>query len=423
MSSPQSDKLDKQSLAGAQAVSPAGNSVHSHCEGSWFVQSRALDQAVLDEWAELYACHAELPFYLHPDWLRSCNQSLFEETLFIISVFCAAADGDVDAASAANSVNAANRSHWLPSVMFAVRDSSSTSLCNPMHDHLTLGDLLIHPSLGAADITGAIAAVLQSDFASRLEFGNLPDSSMLMRAVLGARSPLAEIIADERAEKSRDKSGDTNLWVTSAVRETAWFDLDTETSVPSGKLRRNLNRLERKLKEKGEVEFKFTSGDEAGEAYHRFLQVETSGWKGSSGTETAILGNTELEQFYASLLTPQYEQLKVSINELQVNGQLVASQFSLCTGRDWYILKIAYDESYADYSPGSLLLHALITHARKTGIQRLSLVTNPPWADRWHPQTETVWRLVRHASPLLALGQKTFNGIKNQVRQVQKRVR
>ena len=300
-----------------------------------------------------------------------------------------------------DAADAANRTNWLPSVMFAVRSNTGTSLLSPAHDHLTLGDLLIHPSLSTTDTTDAIAAVLQSDLAKRLEFGNLPNSSTLMCAVSGRNVP----------------SRNTNLWVASAVRETAWFDLHADATVPSGKLRRNLNRLERKLKEKGDVEYRFTAGDELADAYQRFLQVEASGWKGTAGTETAILGNLQLEEFYGALLESQDDKLQGSINELYVNDQLVASQFSLCTGRHWYILKIAYDESYADYSPGSLLLHALIQHAENSGISRLSLVTNPPWAERWHPQTETVWRLVRHGSPLLAMGAKAFNEFKSQVRQ------
>ena len=418
MPSPQVDKHENQAPTSELLASPAEIAARLHSKESWFVLSRELDETVLAEWAELHSCHAELPFYLHPDWLRSFNHSLFEDSIRVISVFRITTDADsndalqeASNASAAAGFNAAgfdaagydaaNRSNWLPSVMFAVTSNNGTSLLSPAHDHLTLGDLLIHPSLSATDTRAAIAAVLESDLARRLEFGNLPNSSTLMRSVSAADS----------------SSRDTNLWVCSSVRETAWFDLDSESSVPSGKLRRNLNRLERKLKETGAVEYRFTTGDELNDAYRRFLQIEASGWKGSTGTETSILGNVQLEQFYGSLLKPEYEKLRPSINELFVNDQLLASQFSLCTGCDWYILKIAYDESYADYSPGSLLLHAMVLHAKEAGIRRLSLVTNPPWAERWHPQTETVWRLVRHGSPFLALGAKAFNEIKSQVRQ------
>ena len=286
MPSPQPDesaeKRENKVQINALAASPAEVSAHPNSQSNWFVQSRPLGTTVLDEWAELHACHTELPFYLHPDWLRSCNRSLFEDTLQVISVYRNFSDTDVNSNAAANNelvqmcsndkidaADAANRTNWLPSVMFAVRSNTGTSLLSPAHDHLTLGDLLIHPSLSTTDTTDAIAAVLQSDLAKRLEFGNLPNSSTLMCAVSGRNVP----------------SRNTNLWVASAVRETAWFDLHADATVPSGKLRRNLNRLERKLKEKGDVEYRFTAGDELADAYQRFLQVEASGWKGTAGTE------------------------------------------------------------------------------------------------------------------------------------------
>jgi len=374
-----------------------------HGQG-WFVQSRTIDEMVLSDWADLHSCHDELPFYLHPDWIRCCNQSLFEDTLSMVTVFRTAIDVDdavTDAVQTSNVSKVANSNDWLPSVMFAVTDNGDSSLAGPAHDHLTLGDLLIHPSLSAAEIISALAAVQRSGIGKSLEFGNLPDSSMLMRSVFETES----------------SGQDSNLWVRRSVRETAWFELDTDTSVPSGKLRRNLNRLERKLKEKGCVEYRFTSGDNVDEAYQRFLQVEASGWKGSTGTETAILGSQQLQEFYGSLLKPVHANLLPSINELFVDDELVASQFSLRTGDNWYILKIAYDESFADYSPGSLLLHAMVLNAKEAGIKRLSLVTNPPWAERWHPSTETVWRLIRHGSSFAAMKAKALNEIKNKIRQ------
>src|SRR5690625_5300718 len=54
------------------------------------------------------------------------------------------------------------------------------------------------------------------------------------------------------------------------------------------------------------------------------------------------------------------------------------------------LLKIGYDEALKDIGPGGIALLSCLEHESDT-TRELSLVTDPPWAQRWHFQTEQTW--------------------------------
>ncbi len=297
-----------------------------------------------------------------------------------------------------------NREHETnslqPTLMIPVCDIEQLSPGTPLHDHMTLGDILISPAASSQEIQSAIEAVMQSCNAKRMDFHNIPDSSALVR-LLGGED---------------NSPGSKTEWSEVPVRETAWFDLAAEEAIPSGKLKRNIKRLRRKLEECGTVNTHYLTHEQAIEAFESFLETESSGWKGDQGSSTAIRNNPVHQLFYRTLLEPEYPGLTPIIHQLSVDEKIIAVQFALATENTLYILKIGYDEHWAEYSPGSLLLDALLQSACSNGFSRVSLVSNPAWANRWHPQTETVWRLTKHRSSLEALGVKTLTSLKRQIR-------
>src|SRR5690625_7420050 len=54
------------------------------------------------------------------------------------------------------------------------------------------------------------------------------------------------------------------------------------------------------------------------------------------------------------------------------------------------LLKIGYDEALKDIGPGGIALLSCLEH-ESDSTRELSLVTDPPWAQRWHFQTEQTW--------------------------------
>lgn len=117
--------------------------------------------------------------------------------------------------------------------------------------------------------------------------------------------------------------------------------------------------------------------------YETFLKVESSGWKGDDGTKSAIILRPDARAFYGDVLRSFGETGNAVVNVLRFGEEPVAAQIGLRTTEKLNLLKIGFDETYRDYGPGGIaLLMCLDLEATRVG--ELSLVTCPPWSDRWH---------------------------------------
>jgi CelD/BcsL family acetyltransferase involved in cellulose biosynthesis len=93
------------------------------------------------------------------------------------------------------------------------------------------------------------------------------------------------------------------------------------------------------------------------EAFEIFLAMEAASWKGAAGT--ALL-NAPAEAHFARRLIASYaDQGAAFVALLTVAGKPIAAQVVLKSGARAYTWKIAYDEAYQKYSPGSLLVDRL----------------------------------------------------------------
>ena len=107
----------------------------------------------------------------------------------------------------------------------------------------------------------------------------------------------------------------------------------------------------------GRVSFRTTRDPESlSRSFEQFLEVEASGWKGASGTATAILLDTKLQAFYRQLMETFGQDGRCEINQLQIDGRIAAAQFALIAGETLSLLKIGYDQHFVDVAPGQLLL-------------------------------------------------------------------
>ncbi len=292
-----------------------------------------------------------LRFHQHPRWLAAANRALFDDGLDLLL----ASDTD-DRVQLAVPVGQAGVLGLTPS---------------PMHDHLSIGDVLVHPALAGDALDTALASLpAKLVGGSGLHFHNLaPDSRLLS------------------LRESNAGNNPNRVW--RPARESAFFDLAGGQSSPPGKLRRNLRRLRKRLvgdDRDRQLDSRFLAADETHAALARFFTLEATGWKGAEGS--AIAMHPALQCFYESLA-----ELPLRVGELWLDEQLIASEIGLVDDRGLNLLKVAYDENHSDCSPGSLLLEDTLAHAAAAGHAELSLVTSPAWAERWHPETATVWHL------------------------------
>jgi len=117
-----------------------------------------------------------------------------------------------------------------------------------------------------------------------------------------------------------------------------------------------------------------------------FLALEASGWKGRSGT--AAQSNGDIRRFVETAVTALASQGKASVSWLALNGHAIAAIVTLKSGDAAWSWKIAYDESYARYSPGvQLLLDVTHDLLNDTRISYADSCATPD-----HPMIDHIWR-------------------------------
>jgi CelD/BcsL family acetyltransferase involved in cellulose biosynthesis len=144
--------------------------------------------------------------------------------------------------------------------------------------------------------------------------------------------------------------------------------VDAETyldEVLPPKARREFKRLERRLAELGPVHYtQLESMDDAQSWVASFLELEASGWK---GRKASALGSSEAgRDFFTRFALGAARRGRLMMLGLQLGDQPIALKCNFLAGDGGFTFKIAYDERYARFSPGTLLEleHIRRFHAR-----------------------------------------------------------
>ncbi|MBX2837639.1 MAG: GNAT family N-acetyltransferase [Gammaproteobacteria bacterium] len=335
------------------------------------------DDSVLSDWYQLYQRLPVPRFYHHPDWCLAINSHLLPTQVSVMML-----------------KNSSGRCDLIVPLMNGINNT----VHGPNHDHLSLNGILFDPDLSEKNQLDALSEAMDRQLRwHSWHFHNVP----LYDSLANATQSLLHTRADR-------------LWTSTQSRETAWFDLTKDSKVPSGKLKRNLRRLRKQLLETSPLRFEqVTNPAQLDWAFEQFLNVEASGWKGAEGDGTAIKHSDSLRSFYASLLTPRYKGLTPTINLLFADELCIAAQYGLATKNCLSLLKIGYLEDYSHYSPGSLLLEDVINQCYQDKTPTLSLVTSPPWAVRWHPETAPVWHITRYNNTTFGHSKRMLHAIKD----------
>lgn len=159
----------------------------------------------------------------------------------------------------------------------------------------------------------------------------------------------------------------------------------------SKKFRQNLQRRFDKAQHAG---FRIslnhiTQATEMQAALRQFGRLESKGWKEKIGT--AVHLNSSQGQFYLQLLEDYAISEQASVYQLCFNDQPIAMELCVASAGMLVLLKTAYDEEFATYSPGRLLLYLLLQHEfSQKRVQTVEFYTSADkndllWADgqRW----------------------------------------
>ena len=157
------------------------------------------------------------------------------------------------------------------------------------------------------------------------------------------------------------------------------------------KFRQNLRRRRRRLAEQGEVKYVLLDGKDAKQldcALADFFVIEASGWKGRGGT--AIAQRPELVGFYTQMARDASRRGALALGFLELAGRRVAAHLSLLHAGRHYLLKLGYDESFHEFSPGQQLTSEMIRDACQRGLAEFDFL-GPcmDWKLDWEPALRT----------------------------------
>jgi CelD/BcsL family acetyltransferase involved in cellulose biosynthesis len=177
-----------------------------------------------------------------------------------------------------------------------------------------------------------------------------------------------------------------DTWQRAALRLSGTFDAWFEGNFDR-KRRKEYRRLQARLGEMGTFEqASFSPGEGIAAWIDDLLTLEAAGWKGKRGTALAI--DPALEAATRQALAALADAGKLRMWKLSLDGKAIAVMHGIVEGDQAWLGKIAYDEAFARFSPGVLL----ILHATEQLMTEERLARVDSCAIPGHPMIENIWR-------------------------------
>jgi len=313
---------------------------------------------ITSDWMRVSERVAKRHFFHYPEWYAAYLNNLVTDADAVL--FCV------------------HYKDGVPDAVFPFQQSNRrflgvvvTTLELPRHTHMHLSDFIVPEEC------------LTPEFL-RMVLRQLQDHQDLNWDVMCLRNTLEDSAATAmcRAARLHQVAGNvTNSCKYIELRGSYLILQQQYTKKFRGTLRNMRNRLRRL----DNVVFDIArSPAELELAYQGFLDVEASGWKGSSGAGTAIMLDHRLRAFYADLVRSGSESLRCEIFSLRKDDQILASALCMLTHDTSYILKIGYDEACAYVSPAQMLIDGITrTYTYTDAIRTINFVSGVDWVDPW----------------------------------------
>lgn len=154
----------------------------------------------------------------------------------------------------------------------------------------------------------------------------------------------------------------------------------------SGKKRKELRRQAARLADLGPVQFeRTTAADGVNSWVDAFLELESSGWKGSEGS--ALACDPAKAEFFRKALAGAAQAGRLERLAMTVDGRPVAMLATFIAPPGAFSFKTAYDETLAKYSPG-----VLMQRENLAVLDRDDVAWSDSCAAPDHPMIERIWR-------------------------------
>lgn len=160
----------------------------------------------------------------------------------------------------------------------------------------------------------------------------------------------------------------------------------------SNKHQKEYRRLWNRLSDQGEIIYRqFDAGQHDLDAWLAdFLELEGNGWKGRGGT--AIMNNPEEKAFYVDAVHAAHKQACFAMSRLELGGDTIAGECSFMSNDGGVMLKIVYDENFARFSPGVLLVlkktEQILDHSDIAWLDSCAVSDHPMINRLWKQQVQ-----------------------------------
>ena len=179
------------------------------------------------------------------------------------------------------------------------------------------------------------------------------------------------------------------------------------------KVRNTIARKQRKLEREHGYDIRLSTGDDLQQALADYNTVYNASWKAKE-----LFG--DLVEGLAERLSGQ-GWLRLAV--LYIGGKPAAAQFWFVAHGKASIFKLAYDESWKRYSPGSILIHYLMEHVIDTDqVEEIDFLTgNDAYKRDWMAERRERWGLYC-AKPRLPKGRGDgfFNAVRGWIRRLKR---
>lgn len=152
------------------------------------------------------------------------------------------------------------------------------------------------------------------------------------------------------------------------------------------RVRNTINRKQRKLEREHGYEIKLYTGSDVQQAMVDYHAVYKASWKANEPFENVIQG------FLSSFSKLDWIRLVI----LYIEGQPVATQIWFVVHKKASIFKLAYDENWKQYSPGSILTKYMMEAVIDTDkVEEIDFLTgNDRYKEDWMLERRQRWRMV-----------------------------
>ncbi|HEX3727660.1 MAG TPA: GNAT family N-acetyltransferase, partial [Pirellulales bacterium] len=159
--------------------------------------------------------------------------------------------------------------------------------------------------------------------------------------------------------------------------------LTPEQHLNSGR-RSDLRRARRKAEQSGPVTIEIHTPDleELPHLLDMAFEVEARGWKGRA--RTALAHDAVRAVFYRQYAQTACTEGILRICFLRIGDRVAAMQLAIEHGGGFWLLKVGYDDRFAQCSPGLLLMRETIRYAVEAGLERYEFLGRAEaWTEVW----------------------------------------